>query len=133
MTGAMSSQQLQLPPSSSEPDHPEQLRRIQQECASMMETLKILHDEEMQLRASNTFLAHRAAVMGCTAGLDGGIRREARRKAAAGKKAAAATNNNNNNSDITPKINNKGGTEQEVVKSLSMIEDPSALAVNINI
>ncbi|KAL7437586.1 hypothetical protein ACHAXH_004624 [Discostella pseudostelligera] len=68
----------------------EELQRIQKECASMIQTLKELHDEEMQLRASNKFLAHRAAVMGCTGGLDGGTRREARRKAAA-KKAAATT------------------------------------------
>lgn len=65
-----------------------ELERIQLECASMVTTLKDLHDEERQLREANKIFAHRAVLMGCTAGLDGGTRRGARRKAAA-KKAAA--------------------------------------------
>mmetsp|Transcript_52392 Transcript_52392/g.111324 ORF Transcript_52392/g.111324 Transcript_52392/m.111324 type:complete len:98 (-) Transcript_52392:323-616(-) len=64
-----------------------ELERIQRECASMVKTLKSLHEEESQLREANRILAQRAVLMGCTAGLDGGTRRGARRKAAA-KKAA---------------------------------------------
>ena len=67
-----------------------ELDRIQKECASMVNTLKSLHEEERQLRESNHVLAQKAAIMGCTAGLDGGTRRGARRKADAIKKAAAA-------------------------------------------
>ena len=67
-----------------------ELEKIQQECASMINTLKTLHEEERQLRESNTFLAQLAALMGCTRGLDGGTRRGARRIAAAKKKAVAS-------------------------------------------
>jgi hypothetical protein len=56
----------------------------------MVETIKALHEEEKQLREANNFLAHRAIVMGCTAGLDGGTRRGARRKAAAKKVISTA-------------------------------------------
>jgi hypothetical protein len=62
-------------------NNPSELERIQRECVSMVETIKALHEEEKQLREANNFLAHRAIVMGCTAGLDGGTRRGARRKA----------------------------------------------------
>jgi hypothetical protein len=67
-----------------------ELERIQRECVSMVETIKTLHAEERQLREANNFLAYRAVVMGCTAGLDGGTRRGARRKAAAKKAASTA-------------------------------------------
>ena len=68
--------------------NPSELERIQRECASMVQNLKTLHEEERQLREANHILAQRAVLMGCTAGLDGGTRRGARRKAAA-KKAAS--------------------------------------------
>lgn len=71
-------------------NNPSELERIQRECVSMVETLKALHEEEKQLREANSFLAHCAVVMGCTAGLDGGTRRGARRKAAAKKAASTA-------------------------------------------
>jgi hypothetical protein len=71
-------------------NNPSELERIQRECVSMVETLKALHEEERQLREANNFIAHRAVVMGCTAGLDGGTRRGARRKAAAKKAASTA-------------------------------------------
>jgi len=67
-----------------------ELEKIKNECASMINTLKELHEEERQLREANTNLSQRALLMGCTAGLDGGTRREAKRKAAA-KKAASQT------------------------------------------
>ena len=67
-----------------------ELEKIKKECASMINTLKELHEEERQLREANTNLSQRALLMGCTAGLDGGTRRDARRKAAA-KKAASQT------------------------------------------
>ena len=65
-----------------------ELERIKRECASKVKTLEELHEEELQLREANTFLAQRAALMGCSGGLDGGTQRVARRIAAA-KKAAA--------------------------------------------
>jgi len=68
----------------------------------MINTLKALHEEERQLRESNTFLAQRAALMGCTAGLDGGTRRGARRIAAAKKKAAATANKSTDGQKKTP-------------------------------
>ena len=71
-------------------NNPSELERIQRECVNMVETIKTLHAEERQLREANNFLAHRAVVMGCTAGLDGGTRRGARRKAAAKKAASTA-------------------------------------------
>jgi hypothetical protein len=71
-------------------NNPSELERIQRECVSMVETIKALHEEEKQLREANNFLAHRAIVMGCTAGLDGGTRRGARRKAAAKKVISTA-------------------------------------------
>ena len=67
-----------------------ELEKIKKECASMINQLMELHEEERQLREANTNLSQRALVMGCTAGLDGGTRRDARRKAAA-KKAASQT------------------------------------------
>jgi hypothetical protein len=104
----------------------------------MIETLKVLHEEEMQLRATNKFLAHRAALMGCTAGLDGGTRREARRKAAAKKAVATSTGGpggsgirgggggttTTSNSDNTPKIMG----EAEQVES-SVVKDPSTMEI----
>lgn len=72
--------------------------------------------------------------MGCTAGLDGGTRREARRKAAAKKAAATSTGgagggirdgiDNTSNSDNAPNI--KGGMEQVVS---SEVEDPSTMEI----
>jgi len=111
----------------------EELQRIQKECASMIETLKELHDEEMQLRASNKFLAHRAAVMGCTGGLDGGTRREARRKAAAKKAVATTTSggggggSSENSSIVTTP--SKGEKEPVASSSSPMVEDPSTLDI----
>jgi len=67
-----------------------ELEKIKNECSSMINTLQELHEEERQLREANTNLSQRALLMGCTAGLDGGTRREAKRKAAA-KKAASQT------------------------------------------
>ena len=67
-----------------------ELERIQRECASMINTLKDLHEEERQLKEANENFAHRALLMGCTAGLDGGTRRGARRKAAAAAMKLAA-------------------------------------------
>jgi hypothetical protein len=77
-------------PSNNNNNNPSELERIQRECVSMVETIKALHEEEKQLREANNFLAHRAIVMGCTAGLDGGTRRGAKRKAAAKKAASTA-------------------------------------------
>eukprot|EP00579_Thalassiosira_antarctica_P026597 CAMPEP_0202014614 /NCGR_PEP_ID=MMETSP0905-20130828/29627_1 /ASSEMBLY_ACC=CAM_ASM_000554 /TAXON_ID=420261 /ORGANISM="Thalassiosira antarctica, Strain CCMP982" /LENGTH=63 /DNA_ID=CAMNT_0048574565 /DNA_START=64 /DNA_END=251 /DNA_ORIENTATION=+ len=57
--------------SSSDMNDPSELERIQRECASMVKTLKSLHEEERQLREANHILAQRAVLMGCTAGLDG--------------------------------------------------------------
>jgi len=67
-----------------------ELEKIKKECSSMINTLQELHEEERELREANTNLSQRALLMGCTAGLDGGTRREAKRKAAA-KKAASQT------------------------------------------
>eukprot|EP00578_Thalassiosira_sp_NH16_P004076 CAMPEP_0181138300 /NCGR_PEP_ID=MMETSP1071-20121207/34171_1 /TAXON_ID=35127 /ORGANISM="Thalassiosira sp., Strain NH16" /LENGTH=77 /DNA_ID=CAMNT_0023225123 /DNA_START=477 /DNA_END=710 /DNA_ORIENTATION=- len=75
----------------------------------MVETLKDLHEEERQLREANSVFAHRAVLMGCTAGLDGGTRRGARRKAAA-KKAAATTPKSS--SEDSPKIVPKASVEK---------------------
>mmetsp|Transcript_38146 Transcript_38146/g.80286 ORF Transcript_38146/g.80286 Transcript_38146/m.80286 type:complete len:121 (-) Transcript_38146:120-482(-) len=79
---------------------PSELQRIQNECASMVQTLQSLHEEERQLREANQLLAQRAVLMGCTGGLDGGTRRGARRKAAAKKQA-----NNNATSTSTAGTN----------------------------
>mmetsp|Transcript_1088 Transcript_1088/g.1947 ORF Transcript_1088/g.1947 Transcript_1088/m.1947 type:complete len:108 (+) Transcript_1088:146-469(+) len=92
-----------------------ELERIQRECASMVKSLKSLHEEERQLREANHILAQRAVLMGCTAGLDGGTRRGARRKAAA-KKAA------NNNSS---KPSSTDSSHKTAVK-LSMSMETSA-------
>lgn len=77
--------------SSSNNTQTSELQRIQRECASMAGALLELNEEERQLREANAFLARRAMVMGCTAGLDGGTRRGARRKAAAKKIAASSS------------------------------------------
>ncbi len=85
----------------------------------MIDTLKALHEEETQLRAANKFLAHRAALMGCTAGLDGGTRRGARRKAAAKKASATPTTTTITSCSTTPK---KAKIEES---QSSMAEDSS--------
>jgi hypothetical protein len=113
--------------SSSEPESSDELHRIQQECATMIQTLKALHDEEMQLRASNKFLAHRAAVMGCSAGLDGGTRREARRRAAA-KKAAVTTTIGSGGAVSGSGSNSttsKQGEEEQV--DISMVDEDTSM------
>lgn len=95
--------------SSSDMNNPSasELERIQRECASMVKTLKSLHEEERQLREANHILAQRAVLMGCTAGLDGGTRRGARRKAAA-KKAATTSKSS---IDSSPKMTTETSTE----------------------
>mmetsp|Transcript_71 Transcript_71/g.108 ORF Transcript_71/g.108 Transcript_71/m.108 type:complete len:103 (+) Transcript_71:12-320(+) len=93
--------------SSSDMNDPSELERIQRECASMVKTLKSLHEEERQLREANHILAQRAVLMGCTAGLDGGTRRGARRKAAA-KKAATTSKSS---IDSSPKMTTETSME----------------------
>ena len=93
----------------------------------MIQTLKALHDEEMQLRASNKFLAHRAAVMGCSAGLDGGTRREARRRAAAKKAAVTTTIGSGgavSGSGSNSATSKQGGEEQV---DISMVDEDTSM------
>ncbi|KAL9183534.1 hypothetical protein ACHAXT_004390 [Thalassiosira profunda] len=85
-----------------EADRNTELHRLQQECASMVTTLKALHDEEQELRESNAALAQRAMWMGCTAGLEA-TRRGAKRKAAAAAAAAAAKKASTAAAAATPK------------------------------
>eukprot|EP00569_Conticribra_weissflogii_P005040 CAMPEP_0171339994 /NCGR_PEP_ID=MMETSP0878-20121228/8287_1 /TAXON_ID=67004 /ORGANISM="Thalassiosira weissflogii, Strain CCMP1336" /LENGTH=85 /DNA_ID=CAMNT_0011841989 /DNA_START=51 /DNA_END=308 /DNA_ORIENTATION=+ len=70
-----------------ESEQQQELEHLRRECASMVSTLKTLHEEEVLLRKSNEVLAQQAVLMGCRGGLDGGTKRARKASAGGAKKA----------------------------------------------